>query len=171
MLKFIFEYSIIKVLPILNLPNCIDFENLFASCENLTDLTNLSEWIYPNNANWFGTFSFIKNLKKCPSIRMEGKGNYYQGFPFWGYNDLEYFTDFGGFIGLKYSMDKDYQLPKCPNLSYESCINILNGLYDYTGHNETPTSAQGKLKVHQNFLDLVGNEITIAIAKGWQVSA
>ena len=58
-----------------------------------------------------------------------------------------------------------------PNLTYESCISILNNLYDFTGNGETPDNNQGKLKVHPNFLTTVGDEISIGVAKGWTISA
>ena len=73
-------------------------------------------------------------------------------------------------ISRKYNVDKDYILKKMTALSYESCISILNNLYDFTGNGETPNSDQGKLKVHQNFLDKVGEEISIGVAKGWVIS-
>ena len=68
-------------------------------------------------------------------------------------------------------MASDYNLNSLPNLTYESCINVLNGLYDFTGNGETPSSSQGKLKVHQNFLDKVGDEISIGTSKGWSITA
>ena len=82
-------------------------------------------------------------------------------------------TDIGGFINLKASWSGTGSFKDLPNLNYQSCVNILNGLYDFTGNGETPTSSQGKLQVHQNFLDLVGlNTISeLATAKGWTISA
>ena len=68
-------------------------------------------------------------------------------------------------------MDGTYSFDKTPNLTYESCINILNGLYDFTGNGETPASNQGKLKVHSNFLTTVGDEISIGTNKGWTITA
>lgn len=141
----------------------------FESCTNLVDLTFMETWNYPINVNMNQMFQGIYNLKKCPAIYIEGVPTYYQGYPFWGYSDYKEFTDFGGFVGLKYSITQDYCLKKCPNLSYESCINILNGLYDFTGNGETPDSSQGRLKVHQNFIDLVGDEISIGVQKGWSI--
>ena len=102
---------------------------------------------------------------------MEGSNDYYQGYPFWGYSNYTKFTDFGGFIGFKYSITQDYSLPFLPNLTKESCLNILNGLYDFTGNGETPNSDQGHLKVAQSFIDKVGDEISIGVAKGWVISA
>lgn len=80
-------------------------------------------------------------------------------------------TECGGWKNLKINWTDNYGLSRCTNLSYQSCINILNGLYDFTGNGETPNSNQGQLKVHQNFLDLVGDEISIAVSKGWNIYA
>lgn len=79
-------------------------------------------------------------------------------------------TDVGGLKNLKISIEgSNWDL--CPNLSLQSCLNILNGLYDFAGHGEQPGEGQGKLKVHPNFLTTVGEQISIATDKGWQVSA
>ena len=87
------------------------------------------------------------------------------------YNPMSALTDVGGWENLKCKWDDGYGLDKCPNLTYQSCINVLNGLYDFVAAGETPSSDQGKLKVHQNFLDKVGEEISIGVAKGWTITA
>lgn len=91
---------------------------------------------------------------------------------FWPGSIYDYpnLTDAGGLKNLKISIeDSNWNL--CPNLSLQSCLNILHGLYDFTGHGEQPGEGQGKLKVHANFISLVGDDISIATDKGWQVSA
>ena len=157
-------------LPILNVPYCTDFDSVFLNIR-FADLTNIQYWVYPKNAKWSQAFGQNYEIEKCPAIYMEGSNDYYQGFPFWGYSNYTKFTDFGGFIGLKYSITQDYSLPFLPNLTYESCINILNGLYDFSGNGETPNSDQGHLKVAQSFIDKVGDKISIGVAKGWVISA
>lgn len=82
-------------------------------------------------------------------------------------NNLTYF---GGYKNQKLSMTSNYFLTKCPNLTRESCLAIVNNLYDFVGNSETPTSSQGKLKVHANFLTALGDDINIAINKGWTVT-
>ena len=93
-------------------------------------------------------------------------------YPFcaFAYTAITGVTKMGGFL-MKASSNDNYGLVRYTNLDYESCINILNGLYDFTGNGETPTASQGKLKVHQNFLDLVGDEISIGTNKGWTITA
>ena len=87
-----------------------------------------------------------------------------------GYTELKNLTKAGGLIGLRRKIDDNYGWAKCPNLDYESCINILNGLFDFAGNGIAPNSNEGKLKVHKNFLDLVGDEIIIGTNKGWTIT-
>jgi hypothetical protein len=48
---------------------------------------------------------------------------------------------------------------------------VLNGLFDFVSAGISPASNEGKLKVHQNFLNLVGDEISIGTNKGWTITA
>lgn len=85
-----------------------------------------------------------------------------------GLRDSPVLTEFGGFIGLRRSLTGE--LNKWSNLNYNSCINVLNGLYDFTGNGVTPTSNEGKLQVHQNFINTVGADISIGTDKGWTIT-
>lgn len=87
-----------------------------------------------------------------------------------GYSAQNQMTYFGGFKELKTKWDDNYGLKVLPNLTYESCISILENLYDFTGNGETPAYNQGKLKVHQNFLNLVGDDLAIGTNKGWTIT-
>ena len=132
----------LQVIPQFDTKNVTDMANMFESCGSLVSLPALD----------------------ARSLNM---------WSFWGIfgnNELPNITDFGGFLNLKHSLTNDNDLKKLPNLTYESCINVLNGLYDFTGNGETPNSEQGKLKVAQSFIDKVGDEISIATSKGWDVS-
>lgn len=87
------------------------------------------------------------------------------------YSERKDVTYHSGFPNCKYSTNDNNYYVKFPNLTYESCISILNNLYDFTGNGVTPSSSQGKLKVHSNFLSLVGDEISIGTNKGWTITA
>jgi hypothetical protein len=83
-----------------------------------------------------------------------------------GYSDIGgVFENFGGFLNLKYKLQ--FQASK---LNYQSCINVLNGLYDFVGNNVTPSANEAQLKVHSNFLTTVGDDISIGINKGWTIT-
>ena len=141
--------------------------NAFWQCEKLTSFPPIDTSNVTNMSNAFNNCSSLTSLPalNAQSLNMPS----FQGI--FGYGDLPNLTDFGGFINLKNSLTDDKNLKKLPNLTYESCINVLNGLYDFVAAGETPNNNQGKLKVHQNFLDKVGDEISIATSKGWVVSA
>ena len=118
----------------------------------------------------YNIFHQCFSLVSIPAINAQSL-NMPSYFGVFGYSELSKITDFGGFLNLKCSLTGDYNFKKLPNLTYQSCINILNGLYDFTGNGETPNSEQGELKVHQNFLDTVGDEISIGVNKGWTITA
>lgn len=173
--------------------NVTNMEYMFGSCKNLTSL-DLSNWdtskvtkmeymfyfcnkltsiklngdTTVNVTNMNGIFSGCDALESISALRADNVVFPSYNGPF---GDMKKLVNFGGFIGLKSSIiAANYAFNKAPNLSYESCINVLNGLYDFVGNGETPSSSQGKLKVHQNFLNLVGNEISIATNKGWTIT-
>ena len=183
--------SNLQTIPSLDTSNVTNMESMFSNCSNLQTIPSLNT---SNVTNMQEMFSYCYNLQTIPSLDTSKVTNMnnmfhecfiltsipalnaqilyvpsYQGI--FGYSELRNITDFGGFLNLKCSLANDYNFKKLPNLTYESCINILNGLYDFTGNGETPDSSQGQLKVHQNFLDKVGNEISIGTNKGWTITA
>jgi hypothetical protein len=138
----------------------------FYNCGQLTHLPPL---------NTIRVTNMSEMLSGCGSLvsvpPLDARSVVRQNYGLFGYSNLNNLTDFGGLIGLKASMDGNYSFDKVPNLTYESCINILNGLFDFTGNGIVPTSNEGKLKVHSNFLSTVGDEIAIATNKGWTITA
>ena len=157
----------LQTIPLLNTSNVTNMEQMFSDCRNLQTIPPLNTSKVTNMYNMFGGCWGLTSLPalNAQSLNMPS----YQGV--FGYSELSNLTDFGGFLNLKCSLTNDSNLKRLPNLTYESCINVLNGLYDFTGNGETPKSNEGKLKVHQNFLDKVGDEISIGALKGWSISA
>ena len=149
--------------------NVTDMSYMFNNLRNATSI-NLSGWDTSKVTTMNIMFGGCSKLTAISSIDCSGLStkNYY---PLYSTSENTTLTDVGGFLNMKMTWDNNYGLTKFPNLTYESCINILNGLYDFTGNGETPTSNQGKLKVHSNFLTLVGDEISIGVNKGWTITA
>lgn len=151
--------------------NVVYMNSIFSNCSSLTSL-DISKWNFAklDNTSFSDAFAACTSLETLSSITLPPTYSFpsYQG-PF-GYSELTKLVNFGGFIGLKTSLISNYGFIRTPNLSYESCINVLIGLYDFTGHGEIPNSSQGQLKVHQNFLDKVGDEISIGTNKGWTIT-
>ena len=181
----------LKRIPAIDTSQVTDMNNTFKNCSNLEELPLLdtskvttmdSTFWYCNKLTNFppidtssvtfmaNTFSNCTALTSLPALNMQSL-SMWTFYGIFGYNELPNLTHFGGFLNLKQSLTDDKNLKKLPNLTYESCINVLNGLYDFVGNGETPNSEQGQLKVHQNFLDAVGEEVNIAISKGWIIQA
>ena len=183
-----FEYSNIKTVALLDTSNATSFRGIFAACSiteiplfdtsNVTDFNNafyncsklktLPPFNTSKATNFNCTFS-SSSLESLPAYDCSSIGVSYGATHFFGYSQLPKLTELGGFINIKTSIE-NYAFTQLPNLTYQSCINVLNGLYDFTGNGEPPTSNQGKIKLHPNFLTTVGDEISIALEKGWTVS-
>lgn len=149
--------------------NVTNMKSMFSNCLRLITIEDLNT---TNVTNMENMFAYCSGLVSLPAMYA---GNLTQKFSNYGlFNSYEIpmLYQFGGLIDLKVSMDGNYGFNKCPNLTYESCINIIDGLYDFTKHGETPTSGQGRLKVGQSFLDkLTDEDIQKAIDKGWTLLA
>ena len=156
----------LTTIPPLDTSKVTTMENMFDNCTGLTTIPPLDTSNVTTMRNMFRYCTALKSLPPMDCSKISTQ-NYY---PIYNYSTYSSLTDIGGFINMKYSWTDSYGLPKCPNLTYESCINILNGLYDFTGNGQTPTSSQGKLKVHKNFLTAVGDEISIGTNKGWTIT-
>lgn len=170
-INYMFSYcnQLTDVSPIYNwnTSKVTDMSYLFNYCSALKEV-NLSNWDTSKVQRMDAMFVGCSALESIGPIDCSSAGKNY--YPIHTYSNLDKLTHIGGFLNMKSSWDENYGLAKCPNLTYESCINVLDGLYDFTGHGETPNSNQGKLKVHQNFLDLVGDEITIGTNKNWTIT-
>ena len=160
------QCSDLQTIPQLNTSNATSMSYMFWSCYSLQAIPSLDTSKAVHMDNMFGS---CRSLVSIPALNTQSleMPSYYGIF---GNNELPNITDFGGFLNLKCSLTNDSNLKRLPNLTKESCINVLNGLYDFTGNGETPGSNQGQLKVHQNFLDAVGEEISIGTNKGWQIT-
>lgn len=179
------------------IPDSLDFngvtnmDRMFKDCENLESLPENFPFSTVKTA--YSWLENTKNLKHIPSLDTSGLKElqyFWQGLKidtvpaidcsnltpepyahmgiFQSSNNL---VNVGAFNHLKVSLTYGNCFDKLDKITYESCINILNGLYDFVGNGETPNSNQGQLRVHPNFLDLVGDEISIATSKGWNIYA
>lgn len=181
-------------LKITNIPFEIIF-NENANCTKMFYNSSLNEipfFVTSNVTNIHYMFGNAKNIKTLPPFDFSKVTNYQywiegctnlESLPYYDFTNVttnnQYLVGFGGTLtklteiggfALKQSCNGTYGLVKMPNLSYQSCINQLNALYDFTGNGETPNSSQGQLKVHQNFLTTVGDEISIGTNKGWVIT-
>ena len=157
----------LQTIPSLDTSKVTNMTNMFAYCNRLQTIPSLDTSKVTTMSNMFND---CRSLVSLPALNAQSL-NMTSSYGVFGNSELPNLTDFGGFLNLKCSLTNDKNLKKLPNLTYESCINVLNGLYDFTGNGETPNSSQGHLKVHANFLTTVGDEISIGTLKGWSISA
>ena len=142
---------------------------MFYNCKNLTSI-DLSNWDTSKVTSMNNMFNGCTNLTSLSSIRADSLSISSYNSPFGSSNNTA-LVDFGGFINLKNSWNGSYCVDKLTALSHQSLINILNGLYDFTGNGETPTSSQGKIKFGSTHLaKLSDDEKAIATNKGWTLS-
>jgi surface protein len=142
-----------------------DMSYMFYGCTNITSfIVNWDTSKVTTMHSMFGDSSSFNMTTLCALDCSSISGNYYPLY------NAPRMTNVGGFLNMKSSWTNAFGLARCSGLTYESCINILNGLYDFTGNGVTPSSTQGKLKVHANFLTTVGDEISIGTSKGWTIT-
>lgn len=169
-----FLFSSCKSLPSFklkgwNLRVAFNMSNMFDGCSNITSI-DLSEVDTSNISNMNNMFSGCNKLKTISAIRADSLSIPSYQSPF-GSSTNNVLTDFGGFINLKSSWNGSYCLDKLTALSHQSLVNILNGLYDFTGNGINPNSNQGKIKFGPTHLaNLSDEEKAIATNKGWVLS-
>lgn len=119
-----------------------------------TDLEELTLGYTPKLRTLRNTFSSSSYLRKLNTVQCANMQDTYNAF-----KGLYALKDFGGFKDLDYSID----ILQCYSLSYESLINILNGL--------KPVTSSKSIRFDQENVDmLTDDDIAIATSKGWTVS-
>ena len=182
-----FGYSSFPTIPEwADFSNVIDMSNLFNGCNSLTSIPSLDTSKVTNMSNLFSgcnsltsipsldtsnvidmsyMFAWVDYIPSLPTFNVPKVTNISNYFRYGGANLI----DVGGWINLNCNWNDNYGLARCSKLTYQSCINILNGLYDFRGNGDANTTRT--LKVHPNFLTNVGDEISIGTNKGWIITA
>lgn len=164
---YTFASTKLDYFPSLNTSQVTDFSYVFRDVTTMVEVMPIDTSNATTMNSMFYVFGGGQKLQKLPEFDCTNVTNIGSYFAYSGYVDkVPNLTDCGGWKNLKIDWNDGYGLNHCPNLSYQSCINILNGLWDFRNGDNTTTRT---LKVHQNFLDLVGDEISIATNKGWTI--
>lgn len=167
MLGMFGDCTSLQTIPQLNTSKTTSTFEMFRNCTSLQTIPQLD---LSNVIRITGMFYGCTNLTSLPTLNLSGLT--FQPFNLFGENELEYLTEVGGFQGLRMSITDDYSLVKLPNLTTESCNNILNGLFNFRAFGIQPNEFQGKLKVHQNFLNKASQtNFAMAMQKGWTITA
>lgn len=151
-----------------NVSNVTDMSYMFANNGYITDFSFMTNWDTSKVTNMSNMLN-VSNATDLPAIDCTSVG--YNKYPITLYSNNTKLVNVGGFLNMRSKWDDSYGLSKLASLSYESYINIINGLYDFTANGETPTSNEGKLKLHSNAFNLLTtDDIARATAKGWTLS-
>lgn len=135
---------------------------MFDGCQQIESL-DLSGW---NTSEVEQFWDIFFNCKKLKNLNITGwdfsKETYRNGnTPFYGCYSLTN-LQFGKNLKVSTSFSHSTQL------TVDSLLSIINGLYDFTGNGVTPTSLQGVLTLgSENLSKLSSNQKAIATRKGW----
>ena len=141
----------------------IDCFTMFKDCRSIT---TIPEYDFSSADNVEQLLNNCVNLKSLPLLDF---GKVKKINSFFGENELTYLTDLGGFQNLKIDWNDGYGLNKCPNLTKESVLNVINHLYDFRANGDSTTTKT--IKFNSKSLSLLSDEEKqIATNKGWVIS-
>ena len=156
----------ITSLPQLNTSNVTNMEYIFANCG---ELRIIPQFDTSKVTNFNYTLNACNNLEFIPELDMSSCITFYDLF---GYNNATYMKYVGGFKNLGKVSDMKLSstsstFKRCPNLTKESVLNIINGLYDRASAGYSTLT----MSLHANSLALLTDEEkAIATNKGWILS-
>lgn len=126
----------------------------------------LKELILPG-ITYTGTMQYgFRNCQQLTTIDIVGTADFSSVTSYNNcfYNVSRLTTITGNIVGLKFDLDFSYS----SQLTRDSCLVILNGLYDFIGNG---SSIRMTIKFHANALNnLAKSDIAIATQKGWTIS-
>jgi surface protein len=162
--------SKLTTIPQLDTSNVTNMSYMFYNCSKLTELRDFNCVKVTN----FGNSSYSSWLYGCSNIQKIGVvdcDSVTSISYFFGSGTQSKLTDFGGCRNLGKassvsSTNSDYFMTKVPNLTYESVMNVINGLYDRASAGLSVLT----LKLHANHLAMLSDDdIAIATNKGWTI--
>lgn len=161
----------LKNVPDLDYSNAVLICSLFAGCTSLTSIPDLdiSSAIYFATSSSNSWINGASNITSIGALQCDNIEDIYYMF---GGSSNTKITHFGGAINLgkRWTLNNssgNYAFNYVPNLTYESVLNVLNGLYDRASAGMTNIT----LKLHPNHLAMLSDEdIAIATNKGWTLS-
>ena len=165
-MESMFQYcSSLESVPLFDTSNVTTMRNMFANCTLLENIPSF------NSVKNTTLYSFVNGNKiksigklRCDSVTTVLYFSYFV--------TLSTLTDLGGFenLGMQPTLEgtsDSYFLNAMPNLTKESLLNVLNGLYDRASAGYSTLT----LKLHNNHKALLSdNELAIATNKGWIIS-
>lgn len=170
-MTYMFGYCVVEDLTPLSgwdTSNVTNMDSMFYSCANLLNVSAIGNWDTSKVTTMDGMLYGCGKITSIPYMNCISVER--DKYPIKLYSNSTILTELGGFY-MKNSWVNTYGLTKCPNLTVESLVNVLNALYDFTGNGETPNSNQGKLALGStNLAKLSDEQKAIATNKGWTLS-
>lgn len=162
--EYCYELTAIKGIGDIDISRNSVFSSLFNGCSKLTEL-DLSQWVLTKTQCLFSyLFAACNGLVSLNIQNIDFNNVTSITGIFSNTNNIENLI-FG------YNFKFQLSLTGMKKITVESLLSILNGLYDFTGNGETPTSSQGKLTLGStNLAKLTDEQKAIATDKGWTLS-
>lgn len=183
-----FGYSTFTTIPdVFDFSNITDMSNMFYGCRNLTeiplfDTSNVENWssafrntykpIIPEfntrvarDFTYLFYYSYIENIPELKCGYVNSMDNAF-------YNCM-YIINVGGFkdFGKAFTSstgNRTLSIKDSASLTYESCMNIINKVYDL---NNTTYDDTATIRLHSTpFSLLTSDDIAIATNKGWTIT-
>lgn len=156
--------------PQLDASNVTDVSQMFYYVDNIKEIRDfncvkLTNFGGSSYSSWLYGCTYIEKIGvlDCDSITNIGY--------VFGNGERKYLTEFGGCrnLGKASSVSNtngSYFMAYAPNLTYESVMNVINGLYDRASAGLSVLT----LKLHANHLAMLSeDDIAIATNKGWTI--
>lgn len=177
----------LETTPLMGTGNVVNMQGMFATCPKIKtikpmdcrNVTNMQEMFMDSDLEalpelntksvttmngFLRKYGGMQKLTSLPKFNVPKLTNIARFF-YINQVTMNNLTEVGGWENLNCNWNDGGGLACLPNLTYQSCINVLNGLADVT------ELGSRTLKVHSNFLTTVGDEISIGINKGWTITA
>ena len=160
-------------IPQLDTSNVTSIGYMFSGCTSLVELPDFNCVKLTNflNNTSYSSDSWLYNCPKLQKIGVVDCDSVTNIIYFFGDSSKTYLTDFGGCRNLGkassvLNTNNNHFMNYAPNLTYESVMNVINGLYDRASAGLSVLT----LKLHANHLAMLSeDDIAIATNKGWTI--
>lgn len=187
MVRMFYDCTSLTTVPLFDTQNVTNMNSVFTNCTSLTTVPLYNTSKVTTVAYLFNGCSSLTEVPHLDTSKATDVGSMFNGCKsltevplfdfsnvttityFFGFSELKNITTLGGFKDLKIDWNDNYGLAKCPNLTYESVMNVINNLYDFRGNGDEATTKT--IKFHSNSLALLSDDDkAIASMRGWVLS-